>query len=75
MDEISLPKFPHLSLGFDKKCKIDNKRFILAGHSFGGCTAIKVGDSDSRVAAVLTLDPWLMPIKDLIERDQLKDVY
>lgn len=45
-------------LGFGKKVEIE-ENFIVAGHSYGGATALKVGDSDPRVKVVLTMDPWL----------------
>lgn len=34
----------------------------MSGHSFGGATALRVGNTDTRVKAVLTHDPWLYPI-------------
>ena len=63
-----MSQFPHQTLHFEKKVKIDGSRFIMSGHSLGGCTALQVAESDPRVEAVLTLDPWLMPIKDAVEK-------
>ena len=34
----------------------------MSGHSFGGATALLVGNSEARIKAVLTHDPWLYPI-------------
>ena len=75
MDEVALPKFLSVSLKFDKTAKLDGNKFIFSGHSLGGCTALKVGDSDPRVKAVLTLDPWLCPIKDWVEEKKLTKLY
>jgi len=38
---------------------VDTDKLIVSGHSMGGATAIKAGDSDSRIKAVLTHDPWM----------------
>lgn len=42
-------------------------KLIVAGHSFGGATAIKTGWEDNRVKCVLTMDPWLLPLKKTLE--------
>ena len=34
----------------------------MSGHSLGGATALRVGNTDPRIKAVLTHDPWLYPI-------------
>ena len=39
----------------------------MAGHSMGGVTALRVGNSDKRVNCILVNDPWLMPIKEEIK--------
>ena len=36
-------------------------RLVIAGHSFGGITAMSVAAKDRRIKAVATLDPWLWP--------------
>jgi len=46
-------------------------KLVVAGHSLGGCTALRVGSSDKRVKATLTNDPWLMPISEEITTDKL----
>ena len=51
-------------LGFNAKLKLDMQSLIVAGHSFGGATAIKAGFEDRRIKCILTLDPWLMPIRE-----------
>ena len=37
---------------------------MVAGHSFGGVTAIGIGAQDERIKTVLTLDPWLLTVKN-----------
>ena len=73
MDEISSKDFALEVLGFSNVVKID-PNFIIGGHSFGGGTALKVGDSDPRVKAVLTMDPWMLPLKKLVEAKLLKNL-
>ena len=34
----------------------------MSGHSLGGATALRAGNTDPRIKAVLTHDPWLYPI-------------
>jgi alpha-beta hydrolase superfamily lysophospholipase len=34
----------------------------LIGHSFGGASVLLTGEADTRVSAVLGLDPWAMPM-------------
>jgi len=46
-------------LNFPDSVKIDQYRLIGAGHSFGGMTAIATASLDSRIKALITLDPWL----------------
>lgn len=36
----------------------------MIGHSFGGATVIKSAYEDSRVKAVISLDPWLYSMYD-----------
>jgi platelet-activating factor acetylhydrolase len=52
--------------------ELDMDKLIVAGHSFGGATAIKTGWEDKRVKCVLTMDPWLLPIKKTIEDKSYK---
>ncbi len=48
--------------------KIESSKVIAAGHSFGGFTAVCAGQSDSRVKALLTIDPWLyLNQKEVVE--------
>lgn len=42
--------------------RLDRDCVILAGHSFGACTAIYVAQTDDRIDRVLALDPWLFPL-------------
>lgn len=34
----------------------------MSGHSFGGATALLVGNTDPRIKSVVTHDPWMYPI-------------
>lgn len=63
IDEIQDVKFL-AKLGFNAKLKLDLSSLIVAGHSFGGATALKAGFEDTRIKCILTLDPWFMPIKE-----------
>ena len=44
----------------------------MAGHSFGGATALLVGNTDSRVKSVVTHDPWMYPISPDCESEAFK---
>ena len=37
---------------------LDFDKLTVAGHSFGGMTALKVAENNQYVKAVLALDPW-----------------
>jgi pimeloyl-ACP methyl ester carboxylesterase len=37
------------------------------GHGFGATTAISIASKDDRVKKVISLDPWLTPVKDEIK--------
>jgi pimeloyl-ACP methyl ester carboxylesterase len=39
----------------------------IAGHGLGSTTAISFAAKDDRIKKVISLDPWLTPIKDEIE--------
>lgn len=58
------PNFLQEKLGFDEGCQLDLDRIVVAGHSMGGVTALRVAEADKRVKACLTLDPWLQPVKE-----------
>jgi pimeloyl-ACP methyl ester carboxylesterase len=64
IDEISKPNFLQKKLNFPDNIKLNLDKLIVAGHSFGGVTAIGASEYDKRVKACLTLDPWLLPIKN-----------
>ena len=38
------------------------KNLFVAGHSFGGSSVMLASSQDSRVKAVLALDPWMYPL-------------
>ena len=59
-------------LDFETCPELDMDKLIVAGHSFGGATAIKTAWEDKRVKCVLTMDPWLLPIKKTIESQTYK---
>ena len=60
IDQISQPDFLKKTLGF-KKAKLDLKNIVVAGHSFGGITALGAACADQRVKAAVSLDPWFFP--------------
>ena len=62
IDEIRDQSYPFGVVGFDGGVYFDLPKLIVAGHSMGGVTALRIGQSDARVSCILTLDPWLMPI-------------
>lgn len=60
------PKFAKNILGFSADTIIKGN-VIVGGHSTGGATAIKTGENDNRVKAVLTHDPWPQVIEPMID--------
>jgi len=58
LDEILSSNFFQEKLNMGMTAEIDKNKVIVAGHSMGGATAIKVGDSDDRISVVLTHDPY-----------------
>ena len=63
IDEIEQQNFLKDILHFESGPVLDMDKIIVAGHSFGGSTAIKTAWEDKRVKCVLTMDPWLLPIQ------------
>lgn len=59
-------------MNFPLGVTLDLSRLIIAGHSFGGVTAIGVAAQDPRVKAVLTLDPWLLSIMKEVKTMKIK---
>jgi hypothetical protein len=41
---------------------MDISKMTMTGHSYGGCTALKTSESEKRIRACLTYDPWTAPI-------------
>jgi platelet-activating factor acetylhydrolase len=52
--------------------KLDYNKLTVAGHSFGGATALKVATQDFRTRCVLTLDPWMFPMHKQINDGNFK---
>ena len=60
--EVLSQEFVSKVLKFSATVSIDESKLVVAGHSMGGATALRVGHSDDRVKCTLTHDPWLTPI-------------
>lgn len=39
----------------------------MIGHGLGATTAISTASKDERIKKLMTLDPWLTPIKDEVK--------
>ncbi|WP_161625421.1 alpha/beta hydrolase family protein [Haloplasma contractile] len=52
--------------------QLDLTKIGLLGHSTGGGAATKTVITDSRVSAVVGLDPWVEPIQDTIIKDGIQ---
>ena len=74
LNEMSEKGFEQNKLGFAKGVKIDVDDVVAAGHSLGGATALLVGESDTRIKAVVTLDPWLVPLMEMIEQKKFTNL-
>jgi predicted dienelactone hydrolase len=61
IDEISVKTFMKNILQFEA-VSLDLNKLIMAGHSMGGATALRIANSEPRAKCVLTHDPWLLPI-------------
>jgi hypothetical protein len=57
------------SLG--ENVEIDLSNLTVMGHGFGATTAIVMASKDQRVKKVVSLDPWLTPLKEEIENDKI----
>lgn len=68
VDYISKENFVTSELNFEEgKAKIALDQLVVAGHSFGGATALRFANNDERARACLTFDPWLAPLHGDIE--------
>lgn len=63
---ISRPDFVKTIFGPNIDVKIDVKTVAVAGHSFGGITALQSGIYNAKVKAVISLDPWFLPVHKLV---------
>lgn len=62
VDELhSNHNFLQKRLGFPKGVKLDLEKLVMAGHSFGGSSALNVTVTDPRVKACVVGDPWFEP--------------
>ena len=52
---------------FGDEVSIDMDNLTMAGHGLGATTSVTIAAKDNRVKKVVTLDPWLTPIKEEIE--------
>lgn len=43
-------------------------KHLIAGHSYGGATAIKVGQEDERIAGCFPIDPWMSVLNADVEK-------
>lgn len=53
---------------FGDDVHIDMNNLTIAGHGLGATTAIALASKDDRIKKVISLDPWLTPIKDEVEK-------
>lgn len=66
IDFIASPGFLQHHLNMDNRARLALDRLVMAGHSMGGATALRVANSDPRVKCILTHDPWLAPMTEEI---------
>ena len=59
-------------LGFPDTLRLDMEKLVLGGHSFGGMTAVKVSEQDTRVKLCATFDPWLYCNHEEIDKGLFK---
>lgn len=55
-------------MGFPKGVSLDFSKLVVSGHSFGGITALASAARDTRIKAILTMDPWYYPYTDRMEK-------
>ena len=53
---------------------LDFDRLTVAGHSFGGITALKVAANNKDVKAVIAMDPWYFSGSEKLENEE-KDAF
>lgn len=58
-------------LPFPSSLKLDTDKLVLAGHSFGGGSAIYATAADHRIKACVTLDPYVIPLGDKILQEKI----
>eukprot|EP00347_Sterkiella_histriomuscorum_P003348 403364636 len=68
-----LDELVHISKNqLGEEVKIDMDQLTVVGHGLGATTAIVFAAKDDRVKKVISLDPWLTPIKDEIDQGLIK---
>jgi len=48
------------------QANLDMDQLTVIGHGLGATTAVSIGSKDERIKKIITLDPWLTPIKEEI---------
>jgi len=61
-----LEKLQHGSIKSNLNGKLDLQKIGVAGHSYGGSTAIVAAHKDERIKACAVLDSWLSPVPEPI---------
>lgn len=49
-----------------EETKLDMENLTVIGHGLGATTAVQIAAKEDKVKKIITLDPWLNPIKDEI---------
>jgi cephalosporin-C deacetylase-like acetyl esterase len=51
--------------------EVDMDKLTVSGFSIGGATALAAPSFDPRIKLSVLLDPWLLPFKEEVEKDEL----
>ncbi|GMI26446.1 hypothetical protein TrRE_jg13373 [Triparma retinervis] len=57
----------------DLEGTFDTSGFVVAGHSFGGGTAVATGIAHEDCVGVMAFDPWMVPVQDAGFLERAKD--
>ena len=69
IDSVTKPEFMKKIFNSEVTTEIDLDQIFMAGHSHGGMTSMVVGTQESRIKAVISLDPWFFPFSEEIKKD------